>query len=211
MFMQQWPTGYCINDNECIPPPDNETWGIHGIWPNNLDGSHPSFCSDSSSFDIESLKPFMEPLKQSWFSLKEKFIEKFWRHEWLKHGTLTKSLPDLNTEAKYFGQGLKWFQKYHIKNLLTQANIKPGTDYNIIDIHNALKNELDAEPEIACHKKEDTGEQYLVEIGICFSKRLELIDCGDILIPPTANYTTNHLILRNCNAEQPILYPSTFQ
>ncbi|XP_031617443.1 uncharacterized protein LOC116337197 [Contarinia nasturtii] len=207
MFMQQWPTGYCINNNECIPPPDNETWGIHGIWPNNLDGSHPSFCSDSSSFDIESLKPFMDQLKQSWFNLMSGSSEEiFWRHEWLKHGTCAVSLPELNTEAKYFGQALKWFQKYHIKNLLSQANIKPGTDYNIIDIHNALKNQLNIKAVIRCYWNKDNSKQYLSEIGICFSKTLELVDCmqSDNLTSNTTVMTDE--IFTNCNDKQPVLY-----
>lgn len=60
--------------------------------------------------------------------------DSFWRYQWKKHGQCA-SIEELNTPSKYFSQGLKWTQQYKLSDVLSNANIVPGTKYNVIDIH----------------------------------------------------------------------------
>lgn len=132
--------------------------------------------------------------------------ESLWKHEWLKHGTCAAMLQELDTENKYFGQGLAWLQQYTMNGLLAKSNILPGAMYNITDFYNAIKQALNINPSIHC-VHEHGGGQYLSELKICFTKQLELIDCNGI----SDEYVTEHRngVITNCNSKQEIQYPST--
>lgn len=129
-----------------------------------------------------------------------------WKHEWLKHGTCAAMLQALDTENKYFGQGLAWLQQYTMNGLLAKSNILPGSMYNVTDFYNAIKQTLNINPSIHC-VHEHGGGQYLSELKICFNKQLELIDCNGI----SDEYVTEHRngVITNCNSKQEIQYPST--
>lgn len=132
--------------------------------------------------------------------------ESLWKHEWLKHGTCAALLQELNTENKYFGQGLAWLQQYTMNGLLAKSNVLPGAMYNVTDFYDAIKQALNINPSIHC-VNEHGGGQYLSELKICFNKQLELIDCNGI----SDEYIIEHKngVITNCNARLPIHYPST--
>lgn len=135
-------------------------------------------------------------------------MDSLWQHEWVKHGTCASVLEELSTENKYFGQGLTWLQQYTMNGLLSKANINPGTKYNVIDIHNAVKSVLNTSPSIHCvREKNDHGEQYLSEIKICFNKQLELIDCNGIRLKDQQYFNDN--IISSCDPNHEVHYPST--
>ncbi|MCJ1477082.1 ribonuclease T2-like [Lambiella insularis] len=70
-----------------------ESWTIHGLWPDNCDGTYQSFCDASrqytnitailKSFGATSLLNYMNTY---WLS-DSGTNEAFWEHEWGKHGT----------------------------------------------------------------------------------------------------------------------------
>lgn len=131
-----------------------------------------------------------------------------WKHEWEKHGTCASILQELKTENKYFGQGLAWLQQYTMNGVLSKAKIEPGTQYNVTDFYNAVKNTLNTNPSIHCvREKQNKGDQYLSEIKICFNKQLELIDCNGIWNEFALEF--NNGIITNCDLNRPINYPST--
>lgn len=134
-----------------------------------------------------------------------------WEHEWDKHGTCASILQELRTENKYFGQGLTWLQQYTMNSLLSKANIEPGTQYNVVDIHKAVKSLLNTNPVIECVKeKQYNRDQYLSEIRICFNKQLELVDCDGVVGEEAAySYSEDDDIITSCSRDQPIHYPST--
>ena len=56
------------------------------------------------------------------------------------HGKCATALPTLDTEDKYFGQGLKWIKQYDIKNILSQSGIEPNVQgYFPQDVWNAVQ------------------------------------------------------------------------
>ena len=65
---------------------------IHGLWPNNNDGSYPQSCSDEK-FDLSSLEQIRDELEEKWPNIKalpsSSLHGQFWEHEWSKHGTCT--------------------------------------------------------------------------------------------------------------------------
>lgn len=231
IFTQRWPITDCMtwmnkgNDHICILPSQKDTWIIHGIWPNKFGKFGPFFCNSSAEFDVNQLQPIMDEMRQYWLNIEKgkpiKFEllsninvnfktgtpeESLWKHEWLKHGTCAAALQELNTENRYFGQGLAWLQQYTMNGLLAKSNILPGAMYNVTDFYNAIKQTLNINPSIHC-VHEHGGGQYLSELKICFSKQLELIDCNGV----SDEYVTEHTngVITNCNTKQEIEYPST--
>lgn len=134
-----------------------------------------------------------------------------WQHEWEKHGTCASVLRELDSENKYFGQGLQWLLQYTMSNMLSKSSIEPGASYHVVDFHNAIRNTIDSNPSIHCvREKNDRGHQYLSEIKICFSKSLELVDCNGVLYESELNVKEHdNGIITNCDLTQEVQYPST--
>lgn len=130
----------------------------------------------------------------------------FWGHEWLKHGTCASVLSGLDSENKYFGQGLTWLQQHTMTDLLAKANIQPNKQYNIVELNDAIRSVLNRNPSIHCIHEKHTGAVYLSEIRICFSKQLELMDCDGIHFEGM-RYEGD--LITNCDSKKPINYPST--
>lgn len=73
-----------------------------------------------------------------------------WKHEWLKHGTCSKTLPNLDSELKYFKQGLDWSKQYPLSDLLSKGGIKPNGTYPVNQIWHTLRTALGKNPRIDC-------------------------------------------------------------
>lgn len=135
-------------------------------------------------------------------------LESLWQHEWLKHGTCASVLDELNSENKYFGQGLAWLTQYTMQSLLAKTDIVPDKQYTALDIHTAIKNVWHVDPSIHCITERHSGEQFLSEIRICFNKKLELVDCDGTKVnfESTLPYLDNQVIT-NCH-NKTINYPN---
>ena len=94
---------------------DDDSWSIHGLWPQYTLKHYPSFCKNVE-FDETKLEPIMDRLKKEWFSNRGA-DEFFWKHEYLKHGTC--NFNNFN-EFEYFKTTLDLFDKAISLNLSEQ-------------------------------------------------------------------------------------------
>ncbi|EDV50416.1 ribonuclease Oy [Drosophila erecta] len=216
IFTQQWPVTTCYHwredkpDQECSLPQKKEFWTIHGIWPTKLNQIGPSFCNNSATFDPNKLHPIEDQLETFWPDLKGMdSTEWLWRHEWQKHGTCAMLVEELDSELKYFEQGITWREKYIMSRILDASDIHPDSNNTVAAIYNAIVKALGKNPSIHCLYDGKHGISYLSEIRLCFSKSLELIDCDGVkqgdAVPVGVPGGT---IITNCHIGSLVHYPS---
>ncbi|ETN60942.1 ribonuclease t2 [Anopheles darlingi] len=219
IFTQRWPITACYEwrehnkDHICGLPSPNIVWTIHGIWPTKINTIGPAFCNKSAIFDVSQLSSIESQLEEHWLNVeKNKPTDSLWEHEWLKHGTCAaETIEQLNTELKYFGQGLSWLEKYSVgSGFAAGGNIQPGLNYSLATLNKALYSFYGKDLAIECYHDSKTHLQILNEIRICFNKQLELTDCDGIVgLERQATRGGAGTIISNCNAAKPILYPDT--
>ncbi|VVC41578.1 Hypothetical protein CINCED_3A020854 [Cinara cedri] len=227
IFTQTWPQTLCYEwkgknpNHTCNFPKQKDLWTVHGLWPTKLGTIGPMFCNKSIPFDPKSLYGIEKKLHEYWIDIElnnnetEENIsnnsishkkESIWFHEWEKHGTCAITLPALNSEFKYFYQGIEWSEKYNMKDTLEKGGIKVNdTTSFVTDYWKALKTVLKTNAWIECVFKSDTKQQMLFEIRICFDKSLKMINCNGIMFEDEAK-TSKHHSLTNCDLKKPILY-----
>ena len=81
---------------------------IHGLWPENLDGTWPQFCN-TTPFNVTALHDILPLLKASWPSVFSKSAS-FWQHEWRRHGTC--AMGKFATERDFFASVLQLDAQY---------------------------------------------------------------------------------------------------
>lgn len=90
-------------------------------------------------------------IKGSKYKTSKSSIGGLWKHEWIKHGTCSKSLPALDTEMKYFKQALDWSKQYQLTDILTRGDIRPNGTYPVTQFWHTLKTGLGKNPRIDCY------------------------------------------------------------
>ena len=84
----------------------DDTWNLHGLWPDFSNGSWPSYCYDSTCDILDNILPETDP---------RPYYPPCWQaddlicHEWLKHGTCWSDSEDPND---YFGSTIDMYEKY---------------------------------------------------------------------------------------------------
>lgn len=201
VFTQSWPATTCLQwksegQGHTCSLPKESTWTVHGVWPSRNNSFGPFFCNNSMPFDEAALSPLLSELKSYWINVDiptEPYS--FWKHEWEKHGTCAASLPAMDKEVKYFGQGLTWLKTYNMYHVLESQGILEGKTILTKRVREAVKRRLGKNPSVHCYRDKKYGKVYIAEIRICFNKNLTLIDC------PKACST-------NCPPNLPVEYPS---
>ncbi|XP_013196677.2 ribonuclease T2 [Amyelois transitella] len=209
IFTQFWPQTVCKEWKEhnpshtCAMPAKKDSWTIHGVWPTKLGTKTPAFCNRTWLFDPEEVRPIEKDLLAMWPNIEVESAYTLWAHEWNKHGTCAAVLEPLNSQLKYFQQGLTWLQKYFIYDILKEANIVPSDnkEYRIEDIYQAVLKNVSVRPAIECDREH--GGNFIVEVRLCFSKKLELVDCDGIAFHDMEEYGS---ILTNCNPNSGVYY-----
>uniref|UniRef100_A0A2M3Z6X1 Putative ribonuclease t2 family n=1 Tax=Anopheles braziliensis TaxID=58242 RepID=A0A2M3Z6X1_9DIPT len=217
IFTQRWPITACYEwrehnkDHICGLPSPNTVWTIHGIWPTKINTIGPAFCNKSAVFDVSQLSSIESQLEEHWLNVeKNKPTDSLWEHEWLKHGTCAaEMIEQLNTELKYFSQGLSWLEQYSVgSGFAAGGNIQPGFNYSLTTLNKALYGYYGKDLAIECYHDSKTHLQILNEIRICFNKQLELTDCDGIVgLERQGKRGGGGTIISNCKESQPILYP----
>lgn len=181
-FVQQWPGAYCdTKTHACCYPKSGKPasdFGIHGLWPNRDDGSYPSNCDSTNSFDESQMGELKNRLITEWPTLSCPSIDgiKFWTHEWNKHGTCSESV--LN-QHQYFQAALDLKDKTNLLQALKDAGIEPNDEfYNLEDIKQAMvKGTGGFEPWIECNHDAD-GNSQIYQVYLCVDKSgKNLIEC----------------------------------
>lgn len=101
-----------------------------------------------------------------------------------------------------------WLQQFSMSSLLTKAGVLPDDNLTVLSIHKAIKDTLNRNPSIHCIQERHTGDIYLSEIRICFSKQLELVDCDGVVKPLLEGLYEGGNVITNCNVNKTIHYPS---
>lgn len=95
-----------------------------------------------------------------------------------------------------------------MSSLLSKAGILPDQNTTVIRIHKAIKAALNYNPSIHCIREKHTGDVYLSEIRICFSKQLELTDCDGVVKSLITILYPGGSVITNCDISAQIKYPS---
>nr|GME12132.1 extracellular ribonuclease LE-like [Ipomoea batatas] len=169
-FVQQWPGSYCdTKDSSCCYPTTGKPasdFGIHGLWPNNNDGTYPSNCDSSNPYDESKISDLMSKMQQDWPSLAcpSNNGSSFWSHEWEKHGTCSESELDQHT---YFETALNLKNQTYLLQILESAGIQAdGNSYNLSSIQTAIENAGGYAPGIECNS-DAGGNSQLYQVYFC--------------------------------------------
>lgn len=75
-----------------------------------------------------------------------------WKHEWLKHGTCAVQIEALDSELKYFSQGLEWNKQYNVTDAFLKCGIYPDDAilFTNDQIIGCIKQQFNVEPQIYC-------------------------------------------------------------
>ncbi|GAM35310.1 ribonuclease [Talaromyces pinophilus] len=131
----------------------SDSWGIHGLWPDNCDGSYQSNCDSSRDYtDITSLiqnagKTDLLDYMNTYWQSNDESSEDFWEHEWSTHGTCVNTIDpscysDYSTgdeAVDFFQQVVDLFKTLDTYSALADAGITPddSATYYLSDIQDA--------------------------------------------------------------------------
>ncbi|KAI9297310.1 base non specific RNase Rh [Neoconidiobolus thromboides FSU 785] len=140
-----------------------DAFTVHGLWPNNCDGTYGSAegCDTSRNYnDLDAIVGADSSLESDmntyWASYKGD-NPAFWEHEWSKHGTCYSvfapncySSYSKGQDARdYFKTGLKLRSEFNLYQTLKSSGIVPGGSYPRNDFIAAL-NKLGAQVQLIC-------------------------------------------------------------
>lgn len=152
-------------DTDPVTGPSN-SWTIHGLWPDNCDGTYEQSCDSSraytnlteliQTYGSSSLLDFMNTY---WLSDSES-AEAFWEHEWSKHGTCISTLEpsclsnyQTGEEAvTFFQTTVDLFKSLDTYTVLSKAGIVPSNSatYTSSQITKAISASFGQDPVILC-------------------------------------------------------------
>ncbi|CAM1504923.1 Fc.00g025140.m01.CDS01 [Cosmosporella sp. VM-42] len=152
-------------DTDPATGPTN-SWTIHGLWPDNCDGSYPAKCDADRAYTNISdiLTSFGDEATLSYMNTYWKDYkgndETFWEHEWGKHGTCVSTLePSCYSDYKateeaaaYFQKTVSLFKTLPTYKWLFDAGIKPSgsESYSLDDIQSVLRGKHGATVTLGC-------------------------------------------------------------
>lgn len=119
-----------------------DSWTIHGLWPDNCDGTYIENCDPSRDYkniaellESQGASSTLEFMQQYWLN-NHGTNERFWEHEWATHGTCYSTLDvsclpsDSPTGAEavaYFETVVKVFKTLPTYDWLAEAGITPSS------------------------------------------------------------------------------------
>ncbi|KAK0289059.1 Ribonuclease T2 precursor (RNase T2) [Friedmanniomyces endolithicus] len=132
----------------------SDSWTIHGLWPDNCDGTYDSSCDPSRAYtnithilQAAGASDLVSYMQTYWVS-NSGTPESFWEHEWSKHGTCISTLdPNCYTSYQpteevpdFFNQTVNLFKSLPSYEWLSEAGIVPSTSatYTTAQIQAAL-------------------------------------------------------------------------
>ena len=154
-----WSPEFCHSHPSAPECATHATFVLHGLWPQNSDGSYPHHCSDAPG-------P-ADPSKHSDLYPDASLLE----HEWRTHGTCSGLSPDA-----YFTAARKAFQSVRIPprlgSLTTQISMPPN---QILDLFAAANPQIPRSAmALSC------GNNYLTAVEVCLDKNLSPMACSGV-------------------------------
>ncbi len=149
--------------------PKNE-WTIHGLWPDNCDGTYGQYCDDS--MNVDSVRAVLEQfgetelldyMNTNWKDYQGQ-DDSLWTHEYNKHATCMSTIKPncFNQETyqpnenmvEFFKQVVSMYKALPSYQWLSEAGINPSNDvtYAKSDISAALNSQFGAEVYFGCDK-----------------------------------------------------------
>lgn len=131
-----------------------DSWTIHGLWPDNCDGTYDTYCDTSREYtNITAILEYygqtelLDYMNTYWVSDSQS-NEDFWEHEWAAHGTC---ISTLETDCylgyttgeelvDFFQKTVDLFKSLDTYQFLSDAGIVPSetTTYTSAEIYDAL-------------------------------------------------------------------------
>ncbi|KAK9461432.1 ribonuclease T2-like protein [Lipomyces oligophaga] len=134
-----------------------DKWTLHGLWPDNCDGSFDQFCdrtrvvnSVETIFTASGAFELLGSMRDAWKAYQGE-DDRLWTHEWNKHGTCISTLrpecygadEDNSTQPmlEYFSRALDLHSTLDTFSALEDAGITPSWDarFNLSDITEAIQ------------------------------------------------------------------------
>ncbi|KAI0424550.1 ribonuclease T2-like protein [Xylaria sp. FL1042] len=156
-------------DTDPVTGPSN-SWTIHGLWPDNCDGTYDENCDTSREYtDITTIlqnngKSSLVTYMQEYWQSNSETPEEFWEHEWATHGTCVSTLdPDCYSSyttgqeaADFFQVVVDLFKTLDTYSALSAAGITPSSSktYTSAQIQAALLKVTGKAAVISCSNSE---------------------------------------------------------
>ncbi|KAI1347683.1 ribonuclease T2-like protein [Xylaria sp. FL0043] len=174
-------------DTDPVTGPSN-SWTIHGLWPDNCDGTYDENCDSSREYtDITTIlqnngKSSLVTYMQEYWQSNSETPEEFWEHEWATHGTCVSTLdPDCYSSytkgqeaADFFQIVVDLFKTLDTYSALSAAGITPSSSktYTSSQIQAALLKVTGKAAVISC----SNNELYQVYYGFFVNGPLQNAD-----------------------------------
>lgn len=146
-----------------------DSWTIHGLWPDNCDGTYPAQCDSSRAYtnitDILAATGGGDTLAymQTYWKDYQGDDESFWEHEWGKHGTCISTLEPgcysgyrpTEEATAFFARTVALFKTLPTYAWLADAGIRPSSSetYALADVQAALQKRHGAPVTLSCKGK----------------------------------------------------------
>lgn len=145
----------------------SDSWTIHGLWPDNCDGTFTENCDPSRAYtNIASLlsaqgaSDTLSFMQEYWVDINGQ-NEQFWEHEWSTHGTCYSTLepsclPSGSAKGAeavaFFNTVVSLFKTLPTYDWLSSAGITPSTSktYTLSQITSAVKSAHGFIPSLNC-------------------------------------------------------------
>ncbi|KAI1178450.1 ribonuclease-like protein T2 [Nemania sp. FL0916] len=162
-------------DTDPVTGPSN-SWTIHGLWPDNCDGTYDENCDSSRDYtDITTIlqnngKSSLLSYMNDYWQSNDESPEEFWEHEWSTHGTCVSTLdPSCYSSytkgqeaADFFQIVVDLFKTLDTYGALSDAGITPSSSktYTSSAIQAALKKVTGQAAVISCSNNELSQVYY---------------------------------------------------
>ena len=151
-----WSPEFCFSHRSAPECASHPGFVLHGLWPENFDGTYPEHCSDAPlPTALETGSPYPDP--------------RLARHEWETHGTCSGLTPQ-----QYFETADRAFHSVELPPPLTEISgpisMEPGDVLRLFtDSNPGLQT---SSLTLSCHNG------FLSAVSVCVDKDLHPTSCG---------------------------------
>lgn len=176
-----WSPGFCLTSPEACVRGSLSHLVIHGMWPTQKRSYKPAYCDFEKVFQVGRLAALQSDLEKYWFThFKSSSKEQFWSHEWTKHGTCARDIPELHGHELYFRKTLELAKDLPILETLAKKAIEPDDKkvYSSADVHKALEPITGGKAvQINCDLQLQQPVPVVTGVNFCYDKDLLYVDC----------------------------------